>query len=198
MRVVQAFTREKQNEAKFREINVWYRAANQRTIVLNGIYFPVVDFFSSLATAIVIGYGSYRVFGGATSVGTMTAFVLYLSNFFDPVQQLSQLYNTFLSAVAALDRITELLDEQPEIVDHLARRSRRNDGRARRAHRSGQVDDREADRPILRAAERADHNRRQRHQPRDPAVAAQPARGRAARRVPLCRQRARQHRLRET
>jgi ATP-binding cassette subfamily B protein len=118
MRVVQAFTREKQNEAKFREINVWYRAANQRTIVLNGIYFPVVDFFSSLATAIVIGYGSYRVFGGATSVGTMTAFVLYLSNFFDPVQQLSQLYNTFLSAVAALDRITELLDEQPEIVDH--------------------------------------------------------------------------------
>jgi ABC-type multidrug transport system fused ATPase/permease subunit len=117
MRVVQAFTRERQNEAKFREINVWYRAANQRTIVLNGIYFPVVDFFSALATAIVIGYGSYRVFNGATSVGTMTAFVLYLSNFFDPVQQLSQLYNTFLSAVAALDRITELLDEEPEIVD---------------------------------------------------------------------------------
>jgi ATP-binding cassette subfamily B protein len=118
MRVVQAFTREKQNEQKFREINLTYRAANHRTIVLNGIYFPVVDFFSSLATAIVIGYGSYRVFNGYTSVGTMTAFVLYLSNFFDPIQQLSQLYNTFLSAVAALDRITELLDEEPEIVDH--------------------------------------------------------------------------------
>jgi ATP-binding cassette subfamily B protein len=117
MRVVQAFTREKQNEQKFREINLTYRAANQRTIVLNGIYFPVVDFFSALATAIVIGYGSFRVFNGDTSVGTMLAFVLYLSNFFDPVQQLSQLYNTFLSAVAALDRITEVLDEDPEIVD---------------------------------------------------------------------------------
>jgi ATP-binding cassette subfamily B protein len=117
MRVVQAFTREKQNEEKFRAINLTYRAANQRTIVLNGIYFPVVDFFSALATAIVIGYGSFRVFNGDTSVGTMLAFVLYLSNFFDPVQQLSQLYNTFLSAVAALDRITELLDEEPEIVD---------------------------------------------------------------------------------
>jgi ATP-binding cassette subfamily B protein len=117
MRVVQAFTRERQNEQKFRDINLTYRAANQRTIVLNGIYFPVVDFLSALATAIVIGYGSFRVFNGDTSVGTMTAFVLYLSNFFDPVQQLSQLYNTFLSAVAALDRITELLDEEPEIVD---------------------------------------------------------------------------------
>jgi ATP-binding cassette subfamily B protein len=117
MRVVQAFTRETQNEQKFREINVWYRAANQRTIVLNGIYFPVVDFLSAVATSIVLGYGGYRVFNGDTSVGTMTAFVLYLSNFFDPVQQLSQLYNTFLSAVAALDRITEVLDEEPEIVD---------------------------------------------------------------------------------
>ncbi len=117
MRVVQAFTREKQNEEKFRDINLTYRAANQRTIVLNGIYFPVVDFLSAVATAIVLGYGGYRVFNGDTSVGTMTAFVLYLSNFFDPVQQLSQLYNTFLSAVAALDRITEVLDEEPEIVD---------------------------------------------------------------------------------
>jgi ATP-binding cassette subfamily B protein len=117
MRVVQAFTREKQNEEKFLAINQTYRAANQRTIVLNGIYFPVVDFLSAVATSIVLGYGGYRVFNGDTSVGTMTAFVLYLSNFFDPVQQLSQLYNTFLSAVAALDRITEVLDEEPEIVD---------------------------------------------------------------------------------
>jgi ABC-type multidrug transport system fused ATPase/permease subunit len=118
MRVVQAFTREKQNEQKFHEVNTTYRAANQRTIVLNGIYFPVVDFLSSLATAVVLGYGGYRVFHGQTSIGTLFAFVLYLSNFFDPVQQLSQLYNTFLSAVVALDRITEVLDEEPEIVDH--------------------------------------------------------------------------------
>src|SRR5207244_9428913 len=54
---------------------------------------------------------------GKLAPGTLFAFVLYLSNFFDPVQQLSQLYNTFLSAVAALDKITEVLDEEPEIVD---------------------------------------------------------------------------------
>jgi ATP-binding cassette subfamily B protein len=51
------------------------------------------------------------------SIGTLFAFTLYLANFFDPVQQLSQLYNTFLSATAALDRITGVLDEEPEIVD---------------------------------------------------------------------------------
>jgi len=117
MRVVQAFTREAQNEQKFRDVNLSYRAANQRTIVLNGLYFPFVDFLSAIATAIVLGYGGYRVFDGNLAPGTMFAFVLYLSNFFDPVQQLSQLYNTFLSAVAALDKITEVLDEEPEIVD---------------------------------------------------------------------------------
>jgi ATP-binding cassette subfamily B protein len=117
MRVVQAFTRERENERKFREVNLHYRAANQRTIVLNGLYFPFVDFLSAIATAIVLGYGGYLVFGRSITVGTLFAFVGYLANFFDPVQQLSQLYNTFLSAVAALDKIIEVLDEEPEIVD---------------------------------------------------------------------------------
>jgi ABC-type multidrug transport system fused ATPase/permease subunit len=117
MRVVQAFTREAQNERKFREVNQQYRDANQRTVVLNGLYFPFVDFLSALATAIVLGYGGYLVFDGSMTAGTLFAFVGYLSNFFDPVQQLSQLYNTFLAAVAALDKITEVLDEEPEVLD---------------------------------------------------------------------------------
>jgi ATP-binding cassette subfamily B protein len=117
MRVVQAFTRETQNERKFKEVNQRYRDANQQTVVLNGLYFPFVDFLSAVATAIVLGYGGYRVFDGDMTVGTLFAFVGYLSNFFDPVQQLSQLYNTFLAAVAALDKITEVLDEQPEVLD---------------------------------------------------------------------------------
>src|SRR5262249_6521339 len=118
MRVVQAYTRERENERRVRDVNLEYRAANQRTIVLNGLYFPFVDFLSAIATAIVLGYGGYLVFDDNMTVGTLFAFVGYLSNFFDPVQQLSQLYNTFLSAVAALDKITEVLDEEPEIVDH--------------------------------------------------------------------------------
>jgi ABC-type multidrug transport system fused ATPase/permease subunit len=84
---------------------------------LNGIYFPVVDFFSSAATAVVLGYGGWLAFNGNISIGILVAFLGYLTNFFDPVQQLSQLYNTFLSAVAALDKITDLLDEEPEVVD---------------------------------------------------------------------------------
>src|SRR5438067_1707886 len=117
MRVVQAFTRETVNERNFRDVNLHYRAANQRTILLNGLYFPFVDFLSAVATAIVLGYGGYRVFDGNMTVGTLFAFVGYLSNFFDPVQQLSQLYNTFLSAVAALDQITNVLEEEPDVRD---------------------------------------------------------------------------------
>jgi ATP-binding cassette, subfamily B, bacterial len=117
MRVLQAFTREQASIARFREVNAHYREANQRTVVLSGLYFPFVDFLSSLATAIVLGYGGYLVSGGSLTVGTLFAFIGYLSNFFDPVQDLSQLYMTFLSATAALDKIMDVLDEEPEIRD---------------------------------------------------------------------------------
>jgi ATP-binding cassette, subfamily B, bacterial len=117
MRVVQAYTREAANEQRFRDVNAHYRAANQQTVVTNGLYFPFVDFLSTAATAVVLGYGGYLYFDGAITEGTLLAFLLYLSNFFDPVQQLSQLYNTFLAAVAALDKIMDVIDEEPEVVD---------------------------------------------------------------------------------
>jgi ABC-type multidrug transport system fused ATPase/permease subunit len=117
MRVVQSFTREPASQTTFRGVNERYRESNYETVVLNGLYFPAVDILSSVATAIVLGVGGWLVVGGDMSIGTLLAFTLYLGNFFDPVQQLSQLYNTFLSATAALDRITAVLDEEPEIVD---------------------------------------------------------------------------------
>jgi ABC-type multidrug transport system fused ATPase/permease subunit len=117
MRVVQAFTRQSANERHFREVNAHYREANHVTVVTNGLYFPFVDFLSTAATAIVLGYGAHRYFQGSIEIGTLLAFMLYLSNFFDPVQQLSQLYNTFLSAVAALDHIMDVMDEEPDIED---------------------------------------------------------------------------------
>jgi ATP-binding cassette subfamily B protein len=117
MRVVQSFTREPASQASFRGVNERYRGANYETVVLNGLYFPAVDVLSSVATAIVLGFGGALVVDGSLSVGTLFAFTLYLANFFDPVQQLSQLYNTFLAATAALDRITSVLDEEPEVVD---------------------------------------------------------------------------------
>ena len=117
MRVVQAFTREEANQRHFRQVSEAYRDSNQQTVVLNGLYFPFVDFLSAVATAIVLGYGGYLVFGGSITIGTLVAFLGYLTNFFDPVQQLSQLYNTFLSAVAALDKIQDVLDETPNVED---------------------------------------------------------------------------------
>jgi ATP-binding cassette, subfamily B, bacterial len=117
MRVVQSFTREPSSQVTFRGVNERYREANYETVVLNGVYFPAVEVLSSIATAIVLGVGGALVVDGSVELGTLLAFTLYLANFFDPVQQLSQLYNTFLAATAALDRITVVLDEEPEVVD---------------------------------------------------------------------------------
>jgi ABC-type multidrug transport system fused ATPase/permease subunit len=123
MRVVQSFTREPVQEKAFHGVNDRYRSANYETTVLNAIYFPAVDFLSSAATAIVFGYGGWLVYHGDMTAGTLFAFALYLSNFFDPVQQLSQLYNTFLAAIAALDKIISVLDEKPQVVDPLHARN---------------------------------------------------------------------------
>jgi ABC-type multidrug transport system fused ATPase/permease subunit len=117
MRVVQAFNREQPAFENFRGIAQRYREANMRTVVLNGIYFPTVDLLSTAALAIVLAYGGHLYFGHTLSLGTLFAFMLYVNNFFDPVQQLSQLYNTFLSATAALDKIMGILDEQPQVID---------------------------------------------------------------------------------
>jgi ABC-type multidrug transport system fused ATPase/permease subunit len=117
MRVLQSFTREAAAAENFGRVSNRYRASNMQTVVLNGLYFPFVDFLSSAATAVVLGYGGWLAFNGSVSIGTLVAFLGYLTNFFDPVQQLSQLYNTFLSAVAALDKITGVLDEEPEVRD---------------------------------------------------------------------------------
>jgi ATP-binding cassette subfamily B protein len=117
MRVLQAFTRERAAREHFRRVSDEYRRKNHETVVQNALYFPYVDLLSSLATAVVLGYGGYLVSDGNTTIGTLAAFLGYLTNFFDPVQQLSQLYSTFLSAVAALDKIIEVLEHEPDVED---------------------------------------------------------------------------------
>ena len=117
MRIVQAFTREQTNMRKFRDVTERYRESNMETVLLNGLYFPFVDLLSTVALAVVLGYGGHLYFQNAITLGTLFAFMLYVQNFFDPVQQLSQLYGTFLSATAALDKIVDVLDQEPEIVD---------------------------------------------------------------------------------
>jgi ATP-binding cassette subfamily B protein len=117
MRMVQAFVREQRATENFRTVTLDYRKANMTTVNLNAYYFPFVSLLATLALAIVLGYGGHLYLHGALALTTLFAFMLYVNNFFDPIQQLSQLYNTFLSATAALDKIIGVLDEEPEVVD---------------------------------------------------------------------------------
>ncbi len=117
IRVVQGFGRQKPSEEIFRRVNEEYREANMATIRLSGAYFPGVELLSGIGTAIILYFGSTRVLDQEVSIGVMVAFVGYLSSFFDPIQQLSQLYSTFQSAMAALEKIFGVLDTEPEIAD---------------------------------------------------------------------------------
>ena len=128
MRMVQAFVREQRATENFRAVALDYRESNMQTVVLNGLYFPFVSLLATLALAVVLGYGGHLYLDDAIALTTLFAFMLYVNNFFDPIQQLSQLYNTFLSAAAALDKIIGVLDEEPEVVD-------RAGAAAARAHR---------------------------------------------------------------
>ena len=128
MRMVQAFVREQRATENFRTVARDYRDSNMQTVVLNALYFPFVSLLATLALAVVLGYGGHLYLDDAIALTTLFAFMLYVNNFFDPIQQLSQLYNTFLSAAAALDKIIGVLDEEPEVVDRPRRR-------AARAHR---------------------------------------------------------------
>ncbi len=117
IRVVRAFGQEEQHVERFEELNEENRAANMTTVNLNAAYFPAVELLSALVTVEILVIGGIEAINGHTSTGVVFAFIAALNNFFDPIQQLSQLYTTYQSGMAALDKIFGLLDEQPEIVD---------------------------------------------------------------------------------
>ena len=120
IRVVRSFAQEPRHLARFAELNDDNRVANMKTVHLNAAYFPAVELLSTVATvAILIVGGASAINGGADAVtiGVLVAFIAALQNFFDPIQQLSQLYTTYQAGMAALDKIFELLDEQPDLVD---------------------------------------------------------------------------------
>ena len=87
------------------------------TVNLNAAYFPAVELLSALVTVEILVIGGIEAINGHTSTGVVFAFIAALNNFFDPIQQLSQLYTTYQSGMAALDKIFDLLDEQPELAD---------------------------------------------------------------------------------
>jgi ABC-type multidrug transport system fused ATPase/permease subunit len=117
IRVVRAFAQEPRHKQVFAELNDENRKANLTTVYLNAAYFPGVELLSALATAGILFYGGVQAIQGDVTVGVLVAFVAALNNFFDPIQQLSQLYTTYQAGMAALDKIFELLDQEPDLVD---------------------------------------------------------------------------------
>jgi ABC-type multidrug transport system fused ATPase/permease subunit len=122
IRVVRTFSQEERHVARMGELNELNRQANMKTVYLNASYFPAVELLSAIGTAVILLYGGYQALdltGHARDVqiGIVVAFVGYLSTFFDPIQQLSNLYTTYQQGMAALDKIFDLLDTAPDMVD---------------------------------------------------------------------------------
>jgi ATP-binding cassette subfamily B protein len=117
IRVVRSFAQEPVHEARFTELNADNQDANMTTVRLNAAYFPTVEMLSGVAVAVIVLYGGLQAINGHITVGTVVAFVAALSNLFEPIQQLSQLYATYQSGMAALEKIFQLLDVRPDLED---------------------------------------------------------------------------------
>jgi ABC-type multidrug transport system fused ATPase/permease subunit len=122
IRVVRSFAQEERHVARMGELNELNREANMKTVYLNASYFPAVELLSAIGTAVILLYGGYQALdltgdARAEQIGVVVAFVGYLSTFFDPIQQLSNLYTTYQQGMAALDKIFDLLDTEPDLVD---------------------------------------------------------------------------------
>ena len=117
VRVVRSFAQEPRHLTRMAELNEENRRANMTTVYLNAAYFPAVELLSAIGTSVILLYGGYQAINGNIQVGIVVAFVGYLNAFFDPIQQISQLYTTYQQGMAALDKIFDLLETQPDMVD---------------------------------------------------------------------------------
>src|SRR4029078_10826971 len=117
VRVVRAFGQEPRHIDRFSELNREHRTANMTPVYLNASYFPGVEFLSAVGTAVILLYGGYQAIDGNVTIGVLVAFVGYLQSFFAPIQQLSNLYVTYQQGMAAIDKIFDLLDTEPDMED---------------------------------------------------------------------------------
>ena len=128
VRVVQAFGREDIERDRFVATNRSLFDSQMDAVRISSWYMPIIEFAGMGTTAMVVGIGGWLVHRGDVSLGTVAAFVLLLSNLFEPLQQLSQLYNTVQSAGAGLEKVYELLDTPIEVAEHSAARDLPSEG----------------------------------------------------------------------
>ena len=117
LRVVQAFAREQHNMERFGSINERNYEANVNTVRISAMYFPVVEWLSGLGIGVILYFGGRQVAGDAVTVGTVTAFVFYLEFIFQPIQNLSQVYDMVQNAGAALNKIFGVLGIRPDVPE---------------------------------------------------------------------------------
>jgi len=117
VRVVRSFGQEPRHASAMTALNEANREANMKTVYLNASYFPAVELLAAVGTAAILLFGGAQAIDGAIQIGVIVAFVGYLQVFFEPIQQLSQLYTTYQQGMAALDKIFDLLDTAPDMID---------------------------------------------------------------------------------
>ncbi len=117
VRIVRSFGQEPRHQEAMTALNEENRDVNMKTVYLNASYFPAVELLAAVGTAVILLYGGSQAIEGAIEVGVVVAFVGYLTRFFEPIQELSQLYTTYQQGMAALDKIFDLLDTPPDMVD---------------------------------------------------------------------------------
>ncbi|TVZ05706.1 ABC transporter ATP-binding protein [Trebonia kvetii] len=117
LRAVQAFRREKRNEEIFDALSTDYAAASKRSSQLSSVFAPGIAMVGNVITGIVLCYGGFRVLDGDIKVGVLASFLLYLQRFFDPLQEVSQFYNSFQGAASALEKLSGVLEEEPSVAE---------------------------------------------------------------------------------
>lgn len=119
VRVTQSFTREEQNQSNFNQINEQNRQANMEAISVLAMFFPSIEVVSAFGVTLVLWYGGSLIRGGSpdVTVGQVAAFVLLLNRFFQPIRDLSQVWNIFQAAIVSAERVFEVLDQRREIED---------------------------------------------------------------------------------
>jgi len=117
IRAVQAFRREPRNQEIFDAVNDEYRAANLDAFRLISIFGPMIKLIGNVTIAVVLTYGGYRALRGEIGPEVLAAFLLYLRRFFEPMQELSQFYNSLQSATAALEKLSGVLQEEPGVPE---------------------------------------------------------------------------------
>jgi ABC-type multidrug transport system fused ATPase/permease subunit len=122
VKVIQAFRREAARRELFRRVNDDYFRANVRQLVIFGIFRPLVEILATAGVALVLVYGGRGVLGGTLTLGALVAFLSYVRGMFQPVADMSEKYNVMQSAMAAAERVYNILDTEPVITESLVAR----------------------------------------------------------------------------